>query len=103
MNEPIWTPAKRRFVIMATLFGIAVADGMLLTFEALKWLGNPQFASSYGLLTNWAEALAVLVLLPSFIFGGENPYFVNAILGAIAGAIIGLYISEFTNARSSPR
>jgi hypothetical protein len=95
MDEPIWTPARRRIVVLATLFGIAFADGMLVIVRLVRSFLWSQPGPSYDLLTGWIELLDGLLFLPSIALGVQNNYLANAILGAIAGAIIGLFASEF--------
>ena len=60
----------------------------------------PYLGSSQALLADWVEALSFPLLLIHFMFGMvgvDNPYVANGIVGGIAGAIIALFVSEFTN------
>jgi hypothetical protein len=102
MKERIWTRARIRIVVIATLSGVAVTDGMLVMREALSWVGKPQFNSSYQLLTNWAELVALPFSIVGVFFDGGYLYVALGVIGALGGATIGLFISEFTSEKSPP-
>ena len=102
MNERIWTPTRIRTVVVSTLFGVALAEGMVLMFDVVvKVVLYPHLGASNPLLTDWVNWVTGLLSLPCFISGIRNAYIANGILGAIAGATIGVVVSQFIRPKTA--